>query len=112
MVISHGGIALRLIGAASPIFAPRLADGPCDVVGQALEIDQRAVGIAQIAQRNEAREELLVHILVAYRHLAMVGKLKRKLGVAISQRITRLDRHLVPPALGMIAGKASGVDAQ
>ena len=66
----RGGIAHRLIGAALPIFAPRLADGPGDVAASLLEIDQGAAGCLQKAQGDEAAEELLVGILVAHRHPA------------------------------------------
>ena len=102
----------RLQRPALPIFRAGLADRPGHVGGKPLEIGQCPRRFLQKTQRDKSAEELLFDKLLAGRNLGVVDQPQRQAGIAGCQRIARLNRHFIPPTLGMITGERSGLDAQ
>ena len=57
VLLGLGLVAERLVGAAEPIVAARVAERPVGSLGQRLEMAERQLGVLEVAQRQPSRKE-------------------------------------------------------
>ena len=92
-------ISQRLMRAAQPIVAARLAQGTVGRIGEHLEVAERQLGIAQMAQRQPAGQEGRILAGVVGQAAGIAHEVIGQIGLASLQRRVGAGAPLLPPAV-------------
>ncbi len=99
VLLGLGLVAERLVGAAEPVLATRVAQRPVGGLGQRLEVAERQLGVLQVAQRQPSREERRILGGIDGQHPWIAHQVVGHLGLAEPQRCVGVGAPLLPPAV-------------
>ena len=106
------GVAQRLMRAAEPVVAARLAQRTVGRIGQHLEVPERQLGVAQMAQRQPAGQEGRVLAGVVGERARIAHQVVGQLGLAGLERRIGAGAPLLPPAVGLDGDGRLGLGEQ
>ena len=99
VLLGLGLVAERLMGAAEPVLAARVAQRPVGGLGQRLEMAERQLGILEVAQRQPSREERRILGGIDGERAGIAHQVVGHLGLAEPERRIGVGAPLLPPAV-------------